>query len=153
MKGKIRYTDEPMESRPIPDFLPRPDQLIFKEDAVKVTITLSSRSVQFFKDEAAKRGVQYQRMIRRLLDAYVDAFAPLGTESRASGNRAEQPRGVYRKGATKAAKKHRQPSTATARAVKEARSIANPRFGSVKELMNELETRPRRKARRTPAAK
>jgi len=47
----------------------------------------------------------------------------------------------------------RQPSVATARAVKEARSIANPRFGSVKELMNELEARPRRKARRTPATK
>lgn len=129
MKGKIRYTDEPMESRPISDFLPRPDQLIFKEDAVKVTITLSSRSVQFFKDEAAKRGVQYQRMIRRLLDAYVDAFAPLGAQSRAPANRAEQPQGAYRKDATKAAKKHRQPNAATARAMKEAGSMANPRFG------------------------
>jgi hypothetical protein len=105
MKGKIRYTDEPMESRPIPDFLPRPDQLIFREDAVKVTITLSSRSVQFFKDEAAKRGVQYQRMIRRLLDAYVDAFAPMSAESRASANRAEQPRVAYRRAAARAAKK------------------------------------------------
>ena len=94
-----------MESRPIPVFLPRPDQLIFKEDGVKVTITLSSRSVQFFKDEAARRGVQYQRMIRRLLDAYVDAFAPSGAESRASGHRVEQKRMSYRRAAAKAAKK------------------------------------------------
>jgi hypothetical protein len=106
MKQKIRYTDEPMEfGGRIPDFLPPPDKLIFRDDAVKVTITLSSRSVQFFKDEAARRGVQYQRMIRRLLDAYVDAFAPSGTESRASANRAEQPRLSYRRAAAKAAKK------------------------------------------------
>ena len=109
MKGKVRYTDEPMKfGRVIPDFLPPPDKLIFKEDAVKVTITLSSRSVRFFKDEAAKRGVQYQRMIRRLLDAYVDAFAPLSTEGRDSPNRAEQSRGVYRRDATKAASSKRR---------------------------------------------
>jgi hypothetical protein len=111
MKEKTRYTDEPMKvGRILPDFLPPPDKLIFKDDAVKVTITLSTRSVLFFKDEAAKRGVQYQRMIRRLLDAYVDAFAPLSTEGRDSPNRAEQSRGVYRKTATKAAKKDRRPS-------------------------------------------
>jgi hypothetical protein len=74
MKEKIRYTDEPMEYRVIPNFLPPPDQLVFKEDAIKVTISLSAKSVLFFKTEAAKRGVQYQRMIRRLLDAYVEAF-------------------------------------------------------------------------------
>jgi hypothetical protein len=79
MKEKIRYTDEPMQmGRVLRDFLPPPEQLIFKEDAVKVTITLSSKSVFFFKAEAARRGVQYQRMIRRLLDAYVEAFEPSG---------------------------------------------------------------------------
>lgn len=95
MKGKIRYTDEPMESRPIPDFLPRPDQLVFKEDAVKVTITLSSRSVLFFKDEAAKRGVQYQRMIRRLLDAYVEAFAPTTAADAPKPPTVRERRGTY----------------------------------------------------------
>ena len=40
---------------------------------MKITITLSKKSVDFFKSEAAKGGTQYQRMIRRLLDAYVDA--------------------------------------------------------------------------------
>jgi hypothetical protein len=105
MKSRIRYTDEPMESRPIPDFLPRPDQLVFKEDAVKVTITLSSRSVLFFKEEAAKRGVQYQRMIRRLLDAYVEAFAPADAENRPRVGRVEQARRSYRVTARKPAKK------------------------------------------------
>jgi len=89
MRDKIRYTDEPMEYRVIPNFLPPPDQLVFKEDAIKVTITLSARSVLFFKSEAAKRGVQYQRMIRRLLDAYVEAFE-------AKPDRVEQTRAAYR---------------------------------------------------------
>jgi len=80
-----------MEFRVIPNFLPPPDQLVFKEDAVKVTITLSAKSVLFFKTEAAKRGVQYQRMIRRLLDAYVEAFDT-------KPPRAEEPRRAYRKG-------------------------------------------------------
>ena len=101
MKHKVRYTDEPMEMGPvIPDFLPPPDRLIFKEDAVKVTISLSARSVQFFKTEAARHGVQYQRMIRRLLDAYVEAFTVHGTAAaskEADGRRVEQPRRAYRR--------------------------------------------------------
>ncbi|MFI5366514.1 MAG: hypothetical protein ACHQ4J_12925 [Candidatus Binatia bacterium] len=35
-------------------------------------IALSKRSVDFFKSEARKHGTQYQRMIRRLLDAYAE---------------------------------------------------------------------------------
>jgi hypothetical protein len=101
MKEKVRYTDEPLQfGRTLHNFLPPPDRLVFKEDAVKVTITLSSRSVYFFKREAAKRGVQYQRMIRRLLDAYVEAFeAPdTGSPSKATiSARVEQTRGSYRK--------------------------------------------------------
>ena len=102
MKEKTRYTDEPMEFRIIPNFLPPPDRLVLKEDAVKVTITLSTKSVYFFKTEAAKRGVQYQRMIRRLLDAYVEAFEPsAGASPKTSGNRVEQARSAYRRAATK----------------------------------------------------
>ncbi len=95
MKEKTRYTDEPMQvGRILSNFLPPPDRLVFKEDSVKVTISLSSKSVRFFKAEADKRGVQYQRMIRRLLDAYVEAFEP-GSPSQ-EGNRVEQARGAYR---------------------------------------------------------
>lgn len=94
MKEKIRYTDEPIQlGRTIPNFLPPPDKLVFKEDGIKVTITLSTKSVYFFKMEAAKRGVQYQRMIRRLLDAYVEAFEPsagkLAEEKKAEETRAK----------------------------------------------------------------
>jgi predicted DNA binding CopG/RHH family protein len=42
---------------------------------VKVTFALSRRSVAFFKREAAKRHVPYQRMIRALVDAYAQRQA------------------------------------------------------------------------------
>ena len=52
------------------DFLPPPDQLVLRDEGLKVTLTLSRRSVDFFKQEAARRHVPYQRMIRALVDAY-----------------------------------------------------------------------------------
>jgi len=71
MSAKIRYTDEPLgKLKVVPDFLPPPDELAFREEGVKITIALSRRSVEFFKREARKHGTQYQRMIRRLLDTY-----------------------------------------------------------------------------------
>lgn len=74
MSAKIRYTNEPIgKPKVVRDFLPSPEELAFREEDVKVTITLSKKSVDFFKSEAAKADTQYQRMIRRLLDAYVDA--------------------------------------------------------------------------------
>jgi hypothetical protein len=76
MSGKIKYTDEPIgKTRVVADFLPSPADLAFREEGVKVTLALSKRSVDFFKSEAAKHRTQYQRMIRRLLDGYVEAQA------------------------------------------------------------------------------
>ncbi len=56
--------------RPLPDFLPPPDRLVRREDTVKVTLALSRASVDFFRGEATRHGVPYQRMIRALVDAY-----------------------------------------------------------------------------------
>ncbi|NOX80623.1 MAG: CopG family transcriptional regulator [Deltaproteobacteria bacterium] len=73
MRKKIRYTDESLgDVRIVDDFLPSPDELVFKEDNVKVTITLSKASIDFFKKEAKKHHTQYQKMIRRLLDVYAE---------------------------------------------------------------------------------
>ena len=73
MSENVRYTDERLgRVKIIPDFLPRPEDLVFRDEGVKVTIALSKRSVAFFKDEARKHNTQYQRMIRRLLDAYAE---------------------------------------------------------------------------------
>jgi predicted DNA binding CopG/RHH family protein len=77
MTKKISYTNEPLGNiEVIRDFLPPPSELAFREEGVKVTLALSKSSVDFFKLEASKHQTQYQRMIRRLLDSYVDAHAP-----------------------------------------------------------------------------
>jgi predicted DNA binding CopG/RHH family protein len=71
MKNKIRYTDEPMgKLQVVRDFLPSPEELAFKEEKVKVTISLSKASLDFFKNEADRHHTAYQKMIRNLLDAY-----------------------------------------------------------------------------------
>ncbi len=72
MKNEIKYTDGPLgKLRVVEDFLPAPENLIFKEDTAKITINLSTASIDFFKDEAKKNNASYQRMIRNLLDFYV----------------------------------------------------------------------------------
>jgi hypothetical protein len=72
MKRKVKYRDEPLgRIEVVSDFLPPPDQLVLRDDGVKVTIALSKRSVEFFKRHAARSKVPYQKMIRSLLDGYV----------------------------------------------------------------------------------
>ena len=79
MSTRIKYTDEPLGPMTvIPDFLPPPEELVFREEAVKVTIALSKRSVEFFKAEARRHNIQYQKMIRRLLDRYTEHYATPG---------------------------------------------------------------------------
>ena len=71
MKIENEYTDETLgDIRVVDDFLPPPEELVFKENNIKVTLGLSKRSVEFFKQEAKKHHTQYQKMIRRLLDLY-----------------------------------------------------------------------------------
>jgi predicted DNA binding CopG/RHH family protein len=67
----VKYTAGEIDRiRVIEDFLPPPEDLVPREDDVKVTLLLSRRSLDFFKREAKKRRVPYQRMIRALLDTY-----------------------------------------------------------------------------------
>jgi predicted DNA binding CopG/RHH family protein len=75
------YEDDPFELGDIDetrlkivskDFLPKPEELVFKQARRKVTITLDQNSIDFFKSEAARRNVPYQRMIRNLLTEYVN---------------------------------------------------------------------------------
>ena len=72
MKRKIEYTDEKMdEVKVVSDFLPTPEELVFNEETVKVTLSLSKRNVHFFKKLAIQYHAPYQKMIRKLLDEYV----------------------------------------------------------------------------------
>ena len=83
MTAKIKYSNEPIGNpKVIADFLPPPEDLAFREEGVKITLALSRKSVEFFKSEAQKHNTQYQRMIRRLLDAYAERYAqPLSSRS------------------------------------------------------------------------
>ena len=75
MKNKIKYTNEPMgELKVIKDFLPPPDQLVLKEENVKITISLKKSSVEFFKKEAQRHRISYQKMIRRVIDWYASQY-------------------------------------------------------------------------------
>ena len=70
-------TDERMgEFEVVRDFLPPPQDLVFEEDTIKVTIGLSRSSVEFFKREARRHHTAYQKMIRRLLDLYASRYEP-----------------------------------------------------------------------------
>ena len=93
MSEKIRYTNEPLgDLEVVPDFLPRPEDLVFRDEGVKVTIALSKRSVEFFKNEALKHNTQYQRMIRRLLDAYAEHHTRRSLTARSARTRAKTAR-------------------------------------------------------------
>ena len=74
MKSKIKYTNEPLEMEVLEDFLPPPEELVLKQDTIKVTIGLSRPTIEFFKSRARKNHTQYQKMIRRLLDLYASRF-------------------------------------------------------------------------------
>jgi hypothetical protein len=71
MKRTRKHRDEPLgRLKLVEDFLPPPDRLVPRDDGVKITISLSKRSVDFFKHHAARSKVPYQKMIRSLLDSY-----------------------------------------------------------------------------------
>lgn len=71
MKNKINYKNEPIEARIINDFLPKPENLILKDKKKRVTLSLTEKSLDFFKSAAKKHKASYQAMIRQLIDYYV----------------------------------------------------------------------------------
>jgi len=79
MNKKINYSDGPIgRFKIVPDFLPSPEQLIKKETNVKVTINLRKDSVDFFKTVAKKNNIQYQKVIRGVLNSYADTYSSHG---------------------------------------------------------------------------
>lgn len=75
IKRNIKYTDEPIgEVKFVADFLPPPDQLVLKEETVKVTLALTKESVNYFKKIAKENHTHYQTMIRTLLEQYTEHY-------------------------------------------------------------------------------
>ena len=74
-KRKVRYSRECIgKVKIVSDFLPKPKDLVLKDEMAKVTISLTKKSIDFFKDEAEKHHTNYQKMIRALLDEYVSHY-------------------------------------------------------------------------------
>jgi len=57
------------------DVLPPPELLIPKEETKKVTISLSKKSIVFFKQISLETRIPYQQMIRKVLDTYTDHYS------------------------------------------------------------------------------
>ena len=81
MSSEKQYESAPVDiaeaieqAEVIPDFLPSPDQLVLKEETVRVTLNLNRSSVDFFKLKARENGVPYQGMSRKVLDLYAAQF-------------------------------------------------------------------------------
>lgn len=81
MNNKRKYEKAPLDiaeaidqAEVVADFLPPPDQLVPREETVRVTLNLNKRSVDFFKVKARENGVPYQSMIRKVLDIYAQQF-------------------------------------------------------------------------------
>ena len=56
----------------IEDFLPAPAELIRKNAKEKITISIDSDCIQFFKKEAKKNNTKYQTMMNEVLSQYAN---------------------------------------------------------------------------------
>ena len=81
MNKKTGYSDAPVSvaeaigsAEVVDAFLPPPQELVLRNETVKVTISLTQKSVDFFKRSAEKQGVPYQTMIRKVLDIYSQRY-------------------------------------------------------------------------------
>jgi hypothetical protein len=54
----------------VEDFLPPPEQLIPKGKTVQVTLELTEKSVSFFKAQADRQKIPYEKIIGLLVDQY-----------------------------------------------------------------------------------
>lgn len=73
-KRKKSSTEPVGRVKIVEDFLPPPEKLLIKSKPVKITITLSQDSIDFFKEIAHKEHVPYQKLIRALLDQYASHY-------------------------------------------------------------------------------
>lgn len=60
------------DMRLVQDFLPSPQELVRRGESRKITISLSNDSIEFFKSESKRLKSPYQRLIKNLLQEYVD---------------------------------------------------------------------------------
>ncbi len=57
------------------DFLPSPSELVRKKTKEKITISIDSDCVNFFKEAAKKNHTKYQTMMNEVLSQYAKHYA------------------------------------------------------------------------------
>ncbi|WP_366939309.1 hypothetical protein [uncultured Paraglaciecola sp.] len=63
MNKKIKYSNERLNNLElVSDFLPTPQELSLRNRSTKITISLSTESINFFKDQANQHDMQYQKI-------------------------------------------------------------------------------------------
>ncbi len=75
IKKTSKDSDRPIgKLKQVPDFLPAPHELVMPEETIKVTLSLTKSSINFFKRQTKKHNTKYQKMIRELVDRYAQQF-------------------------------------------------------------------------------
>lgn len=59
----------------VADFLPSPSELVKKTTKEKITISIDSDCINFFKKEAKKNHTKYQTMMNEVLSQYAKHYA------------------------------------------------------------------------------
>ena len=59
----------------VADFLPPPSELVKKSTKEKITISIDSDCINFFKIEAKKNHTKYQTMMNEVLSQYAKHYA------------------------------------------------------------------------------
>lgn len=76
MKRKIHDANMPVgKLKKVKDFLPSPEELVTQIKTIKITISLSQSSVDFFKCQAEYYHTKYQKMIREVVDKYAMRYS------------------------------------------------------------------------------
>jgi predicted DNA binding CopG/RHH family protein len=71
MNRRTDYTDEPLQiGERVKDFLPPPSELVKREETVKVTLELTKRSIDLFKQQAQQDNIPYEYILQAIIDAY-----------------------------------------------------------------------------------
>ena len=59
----------------VPDFLPSPAEVALAEKTKRVTINLNEGSLKFFRKQADRLGIPYQRLLRTVIDLYAQHYS------------------------------------------------------------------------------
>ena len=78
MPKKIIHDDYPWPDEPIKglkrvaDFLPKPQDLVFRVKKEAITFSISSHSLSFYRQYAKKHKIAFKDMLGAVLDAYAE---------------------------------------------------------------------------------